>query len=308
VALSPRVTVVVVTWHPGPVLARLLDSVPASCTAPVAVVLADNGDPSAPLDPEVAAAARRPDVRVCRTGGNLGYGRAVNAAAADLATEFLLVANQDLEFAPGALDVLLAAADAHPEAVAFGPRILTPGGELYPSARDLPSLGRGLGHAALGWWWPGNPWTVSYRRETAALTTRPAGWLSGSCLLVRRSAWSAVGGFDPRYFMYFEDVDLGERLGRVGVNLYVPDAVVTHVGGTATARDPRRMARAHHDSAWLYLAGRYPGPRWWPLRLALRAGLAARAALAERVRPVAAGARLSRRSREATARELRSSR
>ena len=92
--------------------------------------------------------------------------------------------------------------------------------------------------------------------------------------------------------MYFEDVDLARLTGR-DVNVYVPDAVVTHVGGTATARDPRRMARAHHDSAWLYIQDRYPGPLRRPLRELLHAGLYLRAVLAARSRTVAGGARLA---------------
>ena len=117
------------------------------------------------------------------------------------------------------------------------------------------------------------------------------GWLSGSCLLVRRDAFDEVGGFDPAYFMYFEDVDLGERLGRAGwQNVYVPSAAVVHTGGHATTREPSRMAAEHHRSAWTYLSRRYSGWRWAPVRWVLRGGLAARAVLARRVRSMAEGA------------------
>src|SRR6185437_7241830 len=119
----------------------------------------------------------------------------------------------------------------------LGPAILSPDGTLYPSARQLPSLGRGIGHALCGWWWPSNPWTAAYRRERGVPTERLAGWLSGSCMLVRREAFDAVGGFDPAYFMYFEDLDLCERIGRAGwQNVYVrPRWCATRAG-----RRPRR--------------------------------------------------------------------
>lgn len=110
---------------------------------------------------------------------------------------------------------------------------------MYPSARLLPSLGRGIGHAILSPMWPGNRWTREYRQEGAAIGERTAEWLSGSCLLLRRAAFEGVDGFDPRYFMYAEDVDLGDRLGRAGwLNVYVPTAEVTHLGGTRRARCP----------------------------------------------------------------------
>jgi N-acetylglucosaminyl-diphospho-decaprenol L-rhamnosyltransferase len=107
--------------------------------------------------------------------------------------------------------------------------------------------------------------------------------LSGSCLLLRRTAFESVGGFDSRYFMYFEDVDLGDRLGRAGwLNVYVPSAEVTHLGGHSTSRVSEQMLAEHHRSTYRYLADRHCGPLYAPLRLALRAGLAGRLQLVGR--------------------------
>jgi N-acetylglucosaminyl-diphospho-decaprenol L-rhamnosyltransferase len=90
-----------------------------------------------------------------------------------------------------------------------------------------------------------------------------------------------VGGFDPGYFMYFEDVDLGRRLAAAGwLNVYAPSAEIIHTGSHATAQNRQAMFLEHHRSAYRYLAGRYPGRRWAPVRLALRAGLLGRARLA----------------------------
>ncbi|SDO15090.1 N-acetylglucosaminyl-diphospho-decaprenol L-rhamnosyltransferase [Klenkia soli] len=284
--------VVAVTYSPGASLESFLASVVTATGRPVDVVLADNG--STDGAPERAAAAH-PHVRVLHTGGNVGYGAAVDAGLAGATGRYALVANPDVELGPGSVDDLLAAARRWPRAGAVGPAIRTPDGELYPSARDLPSLSTGAGHAALGWIWPANPWTARYRREREAPRERTAGWLSGSCFLLDLEAYRAVGGFDPGYFMYFEDVDLGERLGRAGyLNVYAPSAVVVHEGGHATRRQPHRMARVHHTSALRYLSRRYPGVRYAPLRLALRAGLGGRMLLSYVSGQVAAGARFQR--------------
>jgi N-acetylglucosaminyl-diphospho-decaprenol L-rhamnosyltransferase len=201
------------------------------------------------------------------------------------------VANPDVRFEEGAVDELLAVAARWPRAATVGPAIQTPEGALYPSARDLPSLSTGIGHALVGWLWPANPWTARYRRERERPRERPAGWLSGSCLLVDLEAFRSVGGFDPAYFMYFEDVDLAERLGRRGwLHIYAPSAVVVHEGGHSTKREPRRMQRVHHTSALRYLAARYPGRRHALLRLVLRAGLGARMLLSYVSARVGAGA------------------
>lgn len=286
------VGVIVVTYSPGPTLDAFLETLEKATTRPVGVVLADNGS----TDGAPEAAASRPGVELVRTGGNLGYGGAANVGMPHAPGDWVVVANPDLRWEPGALDTMLDAVERWPRAGVLGPAILTPDGTLYPSARALPSLGRGIGHAVFGWWWPSNPWTAAYRRERGAPQEGEAGWLSGSCMLLRREAFDAVGGFDPAYFMYFEDLDLCERICRAGWQVvYVPGAVVTHEGGASTSRDPRAMADAHHASAWRYLSRRYAGVRWAPVRLALRAGLAVRAALARRVPAVAAGAKPARR-------------
>jgi N-acetylglucosaminyl-diphospho-decaprenol L-rhamnosyltransferase len=279
---------VAVTYSPGESLDGFLESLPLATTRPLEIVLADNG--STDGVPE-AAAARLPFVRLLRTGGNVGYGAAANAGLAGARTGYALVVNPDVRFEPGSVDELLAAAERWPRAATLGPAISTPEGELYPSARDLPRLSTGIGHALLGWLWPANPWTARYRREREAPTERPAGWLSGSCFLVDLEAFWSVSGFDPGYFMYFEDVDLARRLSQRGwQHVYVPSARIVHEGGHATRRQAHRMQRVHHTSALRYLAADHPGPRNAPLRLVLRVGLGARMLISYVSGRVAAGA------------------
>ncbi len=289
--MTDPIGLVTVTYSPGEALDALLDSLPAASVRPIVIVLADNGS----TDGSVERAAARPGVRLLRTGSNLGYGAAANAGVAllDPGIDWVLVMNPDVVLSPGSIDRLLEVAARHPAAGAFGPLITTPDGVVYPSARHLPSVGTGVGHAVFGWWWPTNPWTRRYRQDNAAPVERQAGWLSGSCLLLRRTAFDAVGGFDPGYFMYFEDVDLGYRLAQAGwASVYCPSAAAVHLGGHSTERSPDAMARAHHASAYRYLSRRYSA--WWqaPLRLVLRAGLAGRAWLSTRSARLAGGAAL----------------
>jgi N-acetylglucosaminyl-diphospho-decaprenol L-rhamnosyltransferase len=273
----PAVRVVSIVFHPGDELADFTRSLARATSAPVDLVLVDNGTDGAVTD-RVAAEA---GARVLRTGENLGYGGGANAGARGATGPWLVVANPDVVWRPGSLDVLLDAAARHPGAGALGPALLNEDGSVYPSARELPSLTQGVGHALLGKVWPQNPWTRAYqRRQETAGRERAAGWLSGACLLLRREAFEAVGGFDEDYFMFFEDVDLGERLSRAGwTNVYVPSAEVVHVGGVSWKARPARMISAHHASAERYLHRRYH--RWyhWPVRLAVSAGLRVREAV-----------------------------
>ncbi|TVS88001.1 glycosyltransferase family 2 protein [Mycobacterium helveticum] len=280
--MTDVVPVVTVTYSPGPHLERFLASLSLATDRPVEVLLADNG--STDGTPQTAV-ERYPNVRLFETGANLGYGTAVNLAVERLgeigaADDWVIVANPDVQWGPGSIDALLDAANRWPRAGALGPLIRDPDGSVYPSARHLPSLVRGGMHAVLGPFWKRNPWTAAYRQERLEPSERPVGWLSGSCLLLRRSAFRQVGGFDERYFMYMEDVDLGDRLGRAGwCSVYVPSAEVLHHRGHSTGHDPASHLTAHHQSTYIFLADRHAG--WWraPLRWTLRASLEVRSRL-----------------------------
>lgn len=285
---------IIVTYSPGEHLDACLNSLLSASANPVPVTLVDNGS----VDGAPERASTRPDVTLVSSGANLGYGGAANIGARLTSEPWLLVANPDIVFGKGSLDALLDGARRWPCAGALGPVISTEDGMLYPSSREIPSLTRGIGHALFGWIWPTNPWTAAYRRERGEPVEERTGWLSGSCLLLRREAFEQVGGFDAAYFMYFEDLDLCERLGKAGWDVvYVPSAHVVHAGGHSTRRYRRRMAKAHHDSAYLYLSRRYPRSRDAPLRLLLATGLWARYQVSRLVNRMSAGAIPTRRAR-----------
>ncbi|MEN0083826.1 MAG: glycosyltransferase family 2 protein [Leifsonia sp.] len=273
--------VVTVSYNSSSQLDSFLSSLDEELRAGVTVVIADNASADIRSSEEIA---RAHGARVLPLGENLGYGGAVNRAVASLPStvDAVLICNPDVLVGEDALDALRARLDAEPTIGAVGPRILNEDGTLYPSARRIPSLRTGIGHALFVRVWPANPWTKAYRSENQ-VSARDVGWLSGACLLVRRSVFEELGGFDEGYFMYFEDVDLGYRIGRAGFrNRYEPAASVVHVGGLSTQAESRRMVRVHHASAYRFLANKYRGPLLAPVRAVLRAALAARAWLLTR--------------------------
>ncbi|MGW4524153.1 glycosyltransferase family 2 protein [Amycolatopsis sp. NPDC004378] len=277
-----EVGVVTVTYFSEDTIERFLDTLEKATERELKVVVADNASVEGALE---KATAHRKNVQLLAMGENLGYGTAANRGVAELDDRYgwVVVVNPDLEWEPGSLDALLEVARRWPRGGAFGPLIHDLEGVVYPSARLLPSFGRGIGHALFGKVWPGNPWTKQYRQETGTPVERTSGWLSGSCQLFRREAFDSVGGFDTSYFMYFEDVDLGDRLAKAGwLNVYAPSSSVVHEGGHSTSQASKKMLKAHHASAYRYLADRHPGLVWKPVLAAAKLGLAVRLKLETR--------------------------
>jgi N-acetylglucosaminyl-diphospho-decaprenol L-rhamnosyltransferase len=191
---------------------------------------------------------------------NVGFGRGANAGVRRTGAEVVVVCNADVRFEPGSVEVLARRLWSDPAVGAAGPLVRYPDGRPQASARDVPALTTAVGHALLSRVWRDNPWTRRYRRTDADPTrARDAAWLSGCTLAVRRCAFEDVAGFDPAYFLYVEDVDLGVRLRRAGWRLrYEPDARVVHRVGASTGRR-RRWALTTHARSLDRFYGRYVG-------------------------------------------------
>jgi GT2 family glycosyltransferase len=246
------VAAVIVSYNVAELLVRCVESLRADGVERIVVV--DNASADGSVE---AVRAADPGVEVVALAENVGFGAGVNRGAARTTEPFLLVLNPDVEVEAGSTKVLVDALGADPGLAVVGPRIETPDGELYPSARTFPDMGDAAGHAFLHFLWPANPFSRRYRMlDWDHGDARDVDWVAGTHLLVRRQAWDQVGGFDEAFFMYMEDVDLCWRLHRAGWRVgYEPGARVRHAIGRSTDQTPYRMIAAHHRSLLRY-AGR----------------------------------------------------
>jgi N-acetylglucosaminyl-diphospho-decaprenol L-rhamnosyltransferase len=225
------------------------------------IVVVDNASSDGSV--EVVRAAD-PAVSVVETGANLGFGSAANRGVAATAGEYVLILNPDTVVEPGTAKALSEALDRDPGLAVVGPRMENLDGTLYPSVRRFPEMAVAFGHAFLGLVWPTNPATRRYRmldwdhdRQAADVD-----WVGGACMLVRRSAFDLIGGFDEAYFMYVEDVDLCWRLGQAGWRIgYEPSARVVHALGGSSRRVPYRMIAEHHRSLYRFVSKSSAGAR-----------------------------------------------
>ena len=267
---STPLRIITVAYNSGDELRAFAASLAAATSRPYELVICDNGQDSSVVD----AVAQEYGAQVIRSGENLGYGRAINAGAKGYAGDWFVLANPDVHFEAGSIDTLLEATQYWPRGGAFGPRIITTNGKVYPSARRFPGLIAGTGHAMLKDVWKSNPFSRWYHGHNQLGHSRRADWLSGACLLIRREAFEEVGGFDDDYFMFFEDTQLGkDMLEKRWRSVYVPRALVTHDTSKSWRDQPDSMIRAHHESAEKYIAKAYPKKWQAPIRRVTQIGL-----------------------------------
>jgi N-acetylglucosaminyl-diphospho-decaprenol L-rhamnosyltransferase len=207
--------------------------------------------------------AELPDVRVDVAAENLGYAGAANLGIASTSAPVVAVCNSDLHVAFGTAAAMLRRLDDEPDLAAVGPSIREPDGTRYPSARCVPTVGDAVGHGLLGLVKPDNRFTRRYRELDAdPAVPRDVDWVSGAAIWLRRAALDTVGGWDERYFMYVEDVDLCARLRTAGWRIvYEPGGAVTHVHGASTDRHPYRMIAEHHRALLRFAASRWHGAK-----------------------------------------------
>lgn len=226
-SLAARASVVVVNYNGRHHLERCLPALARSSPPPGEVLLVDNGS----SDDGVAwVRAHHPSVRVLPMGANLGFGEANRRGALEARGDYLVLLNSDTEVEEGWLGPLLAALAEEPEVAASCATL-----RLLATPELLNGLGGGMSRLAYafdhGFRFPYEPWSPESgepRRHDVLFPTAAA-------MAMRRREFFEYGGFDPAFFMYHEDVDLGWRLWLLGRRVVVcRDSVVAHAfGGTS---------------------------------------------------------------------------
>lgn len=206
------------------------------------LTLSMNGPHAATLDADFRPGSADNWVFECHHNpDNPGFGIANNRALLGSDARYLLILNPDAELADDALDNALALLESDPEVVAVAPRVVNDSGEreylCKQNPRLLTFLLRGFAPARLRGRFSKRLGDFEMRAETAeGVAQADVPIASGCCLLVRGDAFRAIGGFDERYFLYFEDFDLSLRLAGHGRIVYLASMNVVHHGGQAARK------------------------------------------------------------------------
>ncbi len=231
-----------------------------------------------------------PGANLIANDENLGFSQANNQAIAKADSRYVFLLNSDAAIHPGALETLVAWADAHPRTGVVGPKVLNPDGSLQFSCRRFPTLGAGFfRNTYLGRLFPQNKYAQDYlMQDFDHASVRDVDWVSGCAMLINGEMIAQIGPLDERFFMYCEDVDICKRAWHFDwLVAYVPQAVVTHAIGRSSDRNADEMIWEFHRSWYEYDIKHHPdsGP---VRRLSVWAGLWLRATVRVQKRRAAA--------------------
>jgi GT2 family glycosyltransferase len=204
-------------------------------------------------------AAEHPAIRVIFNSENLGFGRAHNQALESAVSRYHVVCNPDIHFSSDIFSPMVRFMESRPDIGICCPKFLNPDGSLQPLNRRLPTvvdlLLRRLLPKAL---------EPAFRTRLEAYDMRDVGYdhacdvpfVSGALMFCRTQVFKQVGGFDPRFFLYFEDADLTRRINHFGYRtVFFPEVVVTH--------NWARLAHRSLRGGWLFATSAYRYFRKW---------------------------------------------
>jgi GT2 family glycosyltransferase len=257
------VRIIIVNWNGGDLLLKCLNILSKKTVLKTQVIVIDN----ASTDHSTENLSSSDNLFLFQSATNLGFAAGNNLALRESANEFVALLNPDAFPEPDWLEKLLQAAAHHPDAAAFGSRQL-----CHHDPNLLDGIGDSYHLSGLVW------------RDRHATPQTPADLIPreifspcAAAALYRRAALEEIGFFDEDYFCYVEDVDLGFRLRLAGYKaVYVPDAVVHHVGSATTGGQQSDFSvyHGHRNLVWTYVKN-MPGILFWallPLHLALNIG------------------------------------
>ncbi len=272
----PLTSVIMVSYHTGPVLDQAIASVLAQ-TAPVELILVNNGNPPE-VEKELAARAdATPAMRLLSGQGNVGFATACNLGAAEAKGDFLLFLNPDSSLPSDALAILHREAAELKTPYMLGARLQDGDGKDQRGCRRALLTPASAVVEALHLQSRFPKHRLNLHDTPMPTKTEPVPAISGAFMFLPKADFKAINGFDPGYFLHVEDLDFCLRFSRMGGTIYfVPDIVVTHVGGTSATTNlflEKQKAKGFIRYFYENFSDIYPQPVLWMLDAGILARL-----------------------------------
>lgn len=219
----PKVSIIIVTYNNQDAIKPLLDSL-KSVHKIAEVIVVDNNS----ADQTVEELKKYLEVAVIESDTNLGFGRGCNLGAKKAAGEFLFFLNPDTVLRKNSLETLVTYLEDHKEVGIVAPKVMLSSGGIQPTITHLPGLINAIQEFIFG---QKNAY-LRYSLDVEQPTEVDA--VYGAAILLRRQVYEKLDGFDEKFFMYYEDIDLCRRIHRLNLKIiYIPSAIVTHELGAS---------------------------------------------------------------------------
>jgi N-acetylglucosaminyl-diphospho-decaprenol L-rhamnosyltransferase len=253
----PNVDILICNFNTRHLIREMVDAVEASSPKPaIRYLVVDNASTDGSAE---HIRTEHPNVALICNRDNVGFGRANNQLVPMVHAPYALLLNTDAFVAPDTLARTLAFMEAHPRCGVLGVKLLSRDGSLQPSCRYFPTpLNTFLARTGLSRWMPCIPLADDMSWDHNGV--RECDWVPGCYYLVRKEVLDTVGLFDPRYFLYYEEVDHCKRVKAAGWQvMYFGEASTVHIGGESAksvgnvANPARQLSNLQMESETLYL-------------------------------------------------------
>lgn len=225
-----KVSIVIVAYNVQELMEKCLDeAIQAVKGIPSEIIVVDNGS----KDETYALVKRKyPDVILMRLKENLGFGGGNNLGIKHARGDYVVLLNSDAFIHDGCLQKAVDKLDQDSTIGMAGGRLVRPNGELQPAAMHFPTLGQQFRKFISQ-----SPSMWSFPKES-----QPVDWVPAAFAIIRREVLEEVGTFDERFYLYYEEVDLCQRIRNAGYSIwYLHDVIVTHIGGVSCQKTEGEM-------------------------------------------------------------------
>ncbi len=259
--MQPIISVIIVNWKVRPLLEKCLDSILADSqdfSREIFVVDNDSRDETSEM-----VIANYPEVTMIALPKNRGFAQANNLALKQAKGKYLFLLNPDTEVKPGFFRQIIEHLDQHPEIKILGPKVLNTNGSIQPSVRRFPGLWSQLFVLLkLSKVFPNNLLLRHYlAKDFDYNRAQLVQQIMGAAMVWRREALKEVGYFDPKFFIWFEEVDWCKRAAKAGLAIeYYPASSIVHYGGASFDQESKFFKQAIFDWSILYYFYKHHNP------------------------------------------------
>jgi GT2 family glycosyltransferase len=277
ILMNMKLSIVIVSWNVKDILCDCLDSIVRSSTAfAYEIIIVDNASTDGTAD---HVRKKYPSICIIENSENQGFARASNQGALQAQGQYLFFLNPDTILFDDTLSRLVEFMESNPDIALCGPRIQNDDGTLQESVRNFPS-------------WRGAFYRYTILKYLGLFKSHFQRWhnrgfdynkqtdidqLIGAAILIRKGIFEQIGGFDERYFVYYEEVDLCHRLKTGGYRMtYYPGVRMIHLGGKSTEQIPAKTRFMRLQSLLIYFRKNTQIGFYMPLSLIFKVGVLSR--------------------------------